>query len=139
MNIRNLLIRVKANKNGHKPINSQIVVERTRKRIFRHVPERMIPFASIPRESHFGKIHTLGLNLKGQFWPILQPAETIDGDLPPDFYIAKNCAQEVEEVFGLSIPMLEKIKIGVFVGLCIAIVLIIFLIVASTPAQIPTI
>lgn len=135
-------------KNKPKRPNAMVIVERTKKRIFRYVPERYIPSNSFGKDyqdnrSNFlvgvirnfilgapkqdGRLHILGLDLTSKFWALENPA-VVDKEAPTDFYVAKHCADEVEEVYGLSMPMSEKIKIGILVGLCIGILIVIFLI-----------
>ena len=108
-----------------------IVVERTRKRIIRHVPDRFIPRDSFDKKYEGRWVHVLGLDLDGKLWPIERPV-AISGRLPGDLYVAKNCADEVDEVYGQSTPLSEKIKLGVLVGLSIAILMVIFLIAAAS-------
>jgi len=111
--------------------NAMIVVEKTKKRIFRHIPERYLPSDSFVKQYKKGDwLHILGLDKQGKFWAIMpNPAEA--NRMPGDLYMAKNCADEVEECYGLSTPTVEKIKWGIFIGLIIAILIVVFLMTAS--------
>lgn len=118
--------------------NVMIVRQSTKLRIFRNIPEEFIPSDSFEKEYKGSWIHVLGLQEiekedKGKeyrFWPIeVEPAE--EGMSPTDLYMAKNCAEEVNEWYGMSQPLVEKIKLGIFFGLCIGILIVIFLLVAS--------
>jgi hypothetical protein len=111
--------------------NAMIVVESTKKRILRHIPDKYIPRDSFPRDYGNLRLHILGLNLNGKFWTITSHADMIENESPTDLFMAKHCATEVEEVYGLSMPTSEKIKLGLFVLIIIAIVIVIFMI-AST-------
>lgn len=114
-----------------KESNAMIVVERTKKRIFRYVPKRLIPSLSFEKKYKGNWIHILGCNLQGQLLTIERP-KVVMGRMPTDLYMAKHCADEVEEVYGLSMPLSEKIKIGILVGLCVAILIVIFLIASAS-------
>lgn len=139
--------------------NAMIVVERKRKRIFCNVPREKLPANSFERNYYGEWIHVLGLDLSGKLWPIgIEEAKPVKDEsetsgsedtgneskskkdnhsngrnhLPTDLYMAKHCATEVEEVYGISMPLTEKIKLGIFVGLCILITVVIFLIVSAS-------
>ena len=99
-----------------KPINAMIIVESTKKRIFRHVPKRVIPKDSFEREYNGQHIHILGLDLLGKLWPITVPPKIVKNELPTDLFQAKHCAPEVDAVYGLSSSTIQKIKIGILVG-----------------------
>ncbi len=117
-----------SNNNKRKTPNSMIIVETTKKRIFRYVPEKYIPSISFVKLYKGEWLHILGLGRDGKFWPIERVA-AVEGRMPTDLYMAKNCAEEVNDVYGLSLPTIEKVKLGVFVGLCVAILIVIFLMV----------
>ncbi len=110
--------------------NAMIIVERTRKRIFRYVSEKCIPSDSFEKDFKGKWIHVLGCDLMGKLWPLEMPP-VVEGRMPTDLFMAKHCAEEVNEVYGLSNPLTEKIKLGILVGLCIAILIVIFLIATS--------
>jgi len=111
--------------------NAVIVVERTKKRIFRRVNPKYIPVSSFEKRFNGSRLHILGLDLKGELWPI-EPPLPKDGRFPVDLFMAVHCADEVNEVYGLSMPMSEKIKLGILAGLCFGILIVIFLIAASS-------
>lgn len=108
-----------------------IIVEATKKRILRYVPERLIPKASFARYYKNYFIHVLGLDLSGELWPIKSPDKLTENESPIDLFMAKHCAAEVEEVYGLSIPTSEKIKLGIFCVICVAIIVVVFMIAMS--------
>lgn len=110
--------------------NAMIVVENLKKRIFRYIPEKYIPSNSFEQEYEGKWLHILGLDMEGKFWPIERP-KPAEGRMPTDLYMAKHCADEVEEVYGLSMSFTEKIKIGVLVGLCFGILIVIFMMAAA--------
>jgi len=111
--------------------NAMIVVEKTKKRIFRRVPERYLPSDSFVKQYEKKWLHVLGLDKQGNFWAIMpNPAEA--NRMPGDLYMAKNCADEVEDCYGLSIPIVEKVKWGIFIGLIIAILIVIFLLAVAS-------
>lgn len=107
----------------HKIPNSMIIVENTKTRVFRYIPKKNIPFDSFEQKFDGSWLHILGCDLQGKLWPI--DRENVDDQeiTPTDVYVAKNCAEEVNEVYGLSMSMTNKIKLGIFVGLCILIVI----------------
>lgn len=121
---------LKRNANHKKP-NAMIIVERTKKRIFCCVPERKIPQDSFPKDYGNIRLHVLGLNKSGVLWPIIPHREIVENETPTDLFMAKHCAAEVEEVYGLSVPLTEKIKLGIFIGLIVAILMVIFMMAMS--------
>lgn len=122
--------KIKARKRRKKP-NSMIVVEKTKKRIFRYVPEKYIPTNSFEKDYKGRWLHILGLDLDSKFWPI-EGLKAVEGRMPTDLFMAKHCAEEVNEVYGLSMSTTEKIKIGILVGLCFGILVVLFLIAAAS-------
>jgi len=116
--------------NSHKT-NAMIFVERTKKRIFRYLPDKNIPMESFPRDHKKGRLHVLGLDLEGKLWAIAPPLIVKAHETPTAVFIAKHCAEEVNEFYGLSSSMMQKIKLGIFGGLIFAIIIVIFLIVSS--------
>lgn len=125
--------RFKRKINGyHKNPNCMIIDERTHTRMFRYVENKYIPVGAGMRDYLNKSLYFLGLDLNHKFWLIDVPRKIIEGETPTDLFIAKHCATEVEEVYGLSMPTLQKVKLGIFVGLCIALLIVIFLIVAAS-------
>lgn len=110
--------------------NAMLIVEKSRKRCLRYIKPKKIPFASFDRDYYGQWLHVLGVTLKGQLWPIGTP-DRIEGRMPTDLYMAVNCADEVEETYGLSMPLSEKIKWGIFIGLICGNFILIFLLAAS--------
>lgn len=115
----------------HAHPNCMIFVEKTHTRIFRYVAKKFIPSGAAIRDYLDMPLYFLGLDLKGEFWFLDVPRKIEEGETPTDLYMAKHCALEVEEVYGLSMGTMEKIKLGILVGLCIAVLIVIFLIVSS--------
>ena len=113
--------------------NVMLVVERTRKRVLRHIPIRYIPRDSCPRDYGNLRLHVLGLDLAGKLWSIFPYRKMIENETPTDLFMAKHCAAEVQQVYGIDTPWSEKIKLGIFAGLIIVILIFTFLISASTP------
>lgn len=134
--------------------NAMIFVEKTKLRVFRRIRPCFIPDDSYPRDYGGMELHVLKLKRetllgdfvddgvegrkqfqlnKQAFTPLFAPR--VDGESnqsPTDLYIALHCAEEVDEVYGMSLPLTEKIKLGIFVGLIIAILIVIFLIVSAS-------
>lgn len=118
-----------------KESNAMIVVERVKKRYFRNLKTHYIPHDSFEKEYEGQWLHIVGLDTvyedgkaKLEFWTI-KPRKHAQGKSPTDAFIALNCADEVAEYYGLSMPTMQKIKIGILVGLCIGILITIFLII----------
>ena len=96
--------------------NAIIVVERTKKRILRYVPEKHIPQDSFMKLYNKKWYHLLGLDLSGALWPITAP-KAEDAKSPIDLFTAVHCATEVNEVYGQGVPTIEKVKLGIFIGI----------------------
>lgn len=110
--------------------NAMIIVENRKMRIFRYVNPKHIPSNSFEKDYKGHWMHLLGLDTGGHFWPIesLSPKEK---RMPTDLFMAKNCAEEVNEVFGMSMSTSTKIGIGLLVFLCFGILIVIFLMVTA--------
>jgi hypothetical protein len=123
-------------KTKKKKPNAMLIVERTKKRIFRYIDPRRIPVDSF--EKNYGRqdLHVLGVDPKGRLWTIRPPA-VASGRSPTDLFMAVNCADEVNEVYGMSMPFAHKIGLGVIVGFGIASLFIFFLIVMSSSGGTP--
>ena len=108
-----------------------IVVQSTKTRIFRDIPKKFIPRDSFPRDFGNMRIHILGLGLDGKFWPIIPHTDVGLNKSPSDLFMARHCATEVEEVYGMSTPWSEKVKLGIFAGIIVALLIVIFLLVTT--------
>ncbi len=108
-----------------------IISERRKLRMFRYVKPGFIPSDSFERKYKNQWLHILRLDMNNKFHALERPLFEKD-NTPIDLFMAIHCADEVEEVYGLSMPMSEKIKLGIFVVLCIAILIVIFLIASTT-------
>ncbi len=117
-------------KGKREPPNAMLVVERLKKRMFRYVRPEFIPRDSFEKEYKGKWFHILGVDLKGQFWPIDSP-DAVEGRMPTDLFMAQNCAEEVNEVYGISSTTLQKIGIGILVAFGIGILIVIFLMVET--------
>lgn len=106
--------------------NAMIVLEKRRMRVLRHVRPKFIPKESFEVEYKGRWIHLLGLDMQGKFFPITSPTAQA-ARMPSDLYMAIHCADEVDEVFGLSMPTSTKIGIGILVALCVGILVVVFL------------
>lgn len=115
-----------------KDANAMIIDEKKKKRIFRHLEDNEIPQDSFEKKYKGEIYHFLGKDLEEKYWVIDTMPEMVIGQAPIDLYIAKHCAEEVAEVFGLSASWRERIKIGVFVVLIILIVIFTFLTVTAS-------
>lgn len=132
--------------------NAMVINESTRKRTFRYVPDEDIPSSSFAKDysdnrggfwvhtirwiigkksKQYDRLHILGLDLENNYWAIVSPSAE-EGKGPADLYMAKHCADEVDDVYGLSMPVTEKIKIGILIFLCFAIMIVLFLIAAAS-------
>lgn len=127
--------------NGHTPkelkrlrrtANACIVDEKTKKRIFRDIPEEFIPANSFEKEYNGTWKHFLGYSLEHELWPLDEGVpEPEENMMPTDMFMALNCAAEVNEFYGQTLPAMAKLKIGIFVGCLIGISIVLFLLVAS--------
>jgi hypothetical protein len=117
------------NKN-QKP-NAMIFDEKTKTRIFRFIEEKDIPIDSFPRDHKINRLYVLGLDLAGKYFAIAPPTKVKSQETPTAVFIAKHCAEEVNEFYGLSSSMMQKIKIGILVAAIIAVIIVIFLIVTT--------
>ncbi len=113
-----------------KDANAMIVVERTKKRILRTIPERFIPTDSFLQDKGKLNLHILGLNKRGKFWAIKRPIAEID-KLPTDCAMATSYGPEIRAILGMKTPLTEKIKLGIFVGLIAMIIIVLFLIITA--------
>jgi hypothetical protein len=111
--------------------NAMIVEEKTHKRIMRTVEDKNIPGNSFLKKYNGKMIHILGLKPDGNYWTIDAHNVMVAGQSPLDLWIAKHCAEEVRETFGISSGTWQKIKIGVFVGLIIGILIVTFMMVTA--------
>jgi len=111
--------------------NAMVVIEKTKERDFQHVLDDKIPSDSFEQDYKGKWLHILGLDLNNEYWT-LEPISPEEGSMPTDLFMAKHCADEVNEVYGNGMPTSEKIKLGILVGLCVGILIVIFLIAASS-------
>lgn len=113
-----------------KTSNAMIVVEHTKKRVFRNVSFKKIPRDSFPKTYDNRDVHVLGCNLKGELWPI-KVNNAQNNRLPADLFMALHSEGEVSTMWGLDMPTTEKIKWGIFIGALIGIVVCLVLITVS--------
>jgi hypothetical protein len=112
--------------------NALIVVEKWHKAILRRIPTKLIPQDSFEKDYQGHQVHILGLNLQKKLWTITPHPTLVLNQSPLDLWIAKNCAEEVRETYGISSTTWQKIKVGVFVGLIIGIIIVTFMIVTAS-------
>lgn len=110
-----------------------MVVNRLKKnRTFLNIPERLIPDNSFVQKYDNEWMHLLILDkVDGKIQFSIIDKENVDDKeiSPTDVYVAKNCADEVREVYGISMTTTEKIKWGIFIGLCVGCLILIFFLV----------
>jgi len=115
---------------GKKP-NAMIVDTKDKKRIFRHIEDTSIPGDSFEKKYDGLWMHLLILE-DGKYRPIDED-DVDDKDITPtDVYVAKNCAEEVREVYGISMPLTERIKWGIFIGICVIDAVLVFLLIGMS-------
>lgn len=108
-----------------------IVVEKTRRLIYKWLDYSKIPNDSISRNFGGRDIHYLGLNLEGDLWAIEPPQEVKENDTPQDCYLALSYELEIRETIGLTGNPVEKIKIGIFIFFCFIEAILLFLIIPT--------
>lgn len=114
--------------------NCMVIDNMTRKRRFSTITADKIPSDSFEKDYYGKRLHLLGLTRDGNYYTI-RPRKNEEGKTPTDLWVALHCALEVQDVYGLSSPLTEKIKLGVFVAIIIVIVSLTFLIVAQFIGQ----
>lgn len=108
-------------------VNAYIFVESTGEIIEREIDRAHIPNNSIQRKEGKTPVYILGLDGNGKLFAI-EPENTIlENDSPTDLIMALQYEQEVGEFYGLGDSTTEKIKFGIFVGLIILIVIVLFI------------
>ncbi len=96
--------------------------------------ETFVEAKDIPHDSRLRKyrglpLHILNLDEEGDYSAIGIPAEIKKNKSPKDLWQSLNCEKEVNETYGMSDSVTEKIKLGVFVALIIVLTIVIFFIV----------
>jgi hypothetical protein len=115
---------------GEKP-NAMIADLKSKKRIFRCIPENEIPESSFEIKYDNLWMHLL-IKEDDKYRPIDKENVADKTITPTDIYVAKNCAEEVREVYGISMPLTEKIKWGIFIGICAIDAILVFFIIAMS-------
>lgn len=105
-----------------------IFVEKTRTMVRRMLSTEHIPDGYIERNYKGNPCCVLGLDKENKFWLIEAQNKVEVNESPQDLFIALQCEKEVNETYGLSDSALEKVKIGILVGLCFAELIVLFLI-----------
>ncbi len=106
-----------------------LFIEKTHTWHYRQLDKSLIPEDSTERKLK-GKtpVHILGLDKEVKLWAI-EPENTVKpNDSPQDLFLALQYEREVDEVYGLSDSLGEKIKLGIFFALCFFLLIILFLI-----------
>ncbi len=110
--------------------NAMIVVESDKKRIFRYIEPTGIPSDSFEKKYQGKWMHILGQLPDGKYW-VIKPNPPEEGRLPTDLYMALHCADEVNTVYGMSMPVSHMIGIGMLVLFGICDLVVFFLIVTT--------
>lgn len=108
-----------------------VIVEKTGEKTYPKIAKALIPEDSLERNYKGVPCHLLGLTKDGVLWAIEPENEIKINESPKDCFLALDYENEVTAVFGLSEGAVEKIKIGLFIGLCIAELIILFLIITT--------
>lgn len=106
-----------------------LFIEKTHTWQYRQLDKSLIPEDSTERKLKGKKpVHILNLDKEGKLWAI-EPENTVKpNDSPQDLFLALQYEREVDEVYGLSESLGEKIKLGIFFVLCFFLLIILFLI-----------
>lgn len=109
-----------------------IIVEKTGKLIRRMVETPDMPTDSIPRDYGAFTGNLLGLDLNNELWAIEPPVTPRKGKHPSQYFSYQGIVIPlVQRAIKLPGNLLEKIKIGLFIGLVMVELIMLFLIVAS--------
>lgn len=106
-----------------------VIVEKTGEKTYPSIKNSLIPADSLERNYHRKPSHLLGLDLKGILWAIEPENEIRINESPKDCFIALQCEKEVNATYSLREVIFEKIKIGIFIALCIVELIVLFLII----------
>lgn len=117
--------------------NAMIVCEKKKTRGFDYVKPEYIPedsfermYNGVVRKYNGWWLHVLAMDAEGNFRTI-RGQDAKEGESPTDLFIAHNCAPEVAEVYNMSMPLINKVGLGILVALSIVIIIVIFLIVMT--------
>ena len=106
-------------------IRCQVVFEETRTCGYRYLKQNLIPENSIPITDN-GLTHLLNLD-KGKL-SYIDYVPTDNKSKTPQDCMEATSWEELAGILGIGLPTIEKIKLGIFVGLCAAFTVVLFLI-----------
>jgi Txe/YoeB family toxin of Txe-Axe toxin-antitoxin module len=116
-----------------KKINCIVISEETGNKNLLKISSDLIPANSIERKYHRQPTHLLGFTKDNKLWAIEPPIEDKVNQSPQDCYIALSIFERlVNKVFRVSDSMLEKVKIGLLILLCVVELIFLFLIIAMS-------
>src|SRR4030043_93435 len=108
-----------------------VIVEKTGKRTYPRIANSLVPDDSLERTYRGKPCHLLGLDKDGKLWAVEPENFIVVNESPKDCFIALQCEKEVNAVYSLKEVIVEKIKIGLFIVLCCAELIILFLIITA--------
>ncbi len=108
-----------------------VIVEKTGERTFPSIAGSLIPADSLERKYRGKPCHLLNLSNEGELLAIEPDNQIILNESPKDCFIALEVEKEVNAMYTLREMLVEKIKIGVFIALCIVELIILFLIITA--------
>lgn len=108
-----------------------IVEEKTSTWDYHNIRRNLIPEGATEREYKGQDFFLLGLTPEGQLWSIEPPRDVKDGEDPLSLYLFLDYEEEVDELIGMDRSILEKIKIGILVGLSVGVLIIFFLVIMT--------
>lgn len=94
----------------------------------REINRNLIPSDSVERKYKGEPVHLLTLDTEGKLHAVEPLNEIGINDSPQDLFMALQFESEVNEVYGMSESLLEKIKLGIFFALCFFLLIILFFI-----------
>lgn len=112
-------------------VNCMVIVEQTQERTYPRIAKSMVPSDSLERKYRGQPYHLLGLDMDKKLWAIEPDNELKKNESPKDCFIALQYEKEVSAIYSLSEGMIEKIKIGLFIALCIVELIVLFLIITA--------
>ena len=105
-------------------------VEKQREKItfITYLPLHKIPVGTFPVNYQGDLTYIMGIDKMGSYAIDLDPsANEKDPISPLDLFEARSCQGPVYEIWGFELSAVDKIKFGLFIGLIIVLVIVIFL------------
>lgn len=94
---------------------------------FKYLDRELIPDESRERDFKNKPFYVVGYNNEG-LYPIEAQKEVVEGESPQDLFIALQYEQEVDATYSLTESAIEKIKLGIFIGLAVFLMIILMMI-----------